>query len=204
MNKNRSIEEIRKKQIIDAALRVVAREGYYNLNMEMVAKEAGMSKGGVAHYFKTKKELFKSVFIKFFEDIFIRGKNEMNKVKDPIEKLTSFIWLFNWDDEDVYKGYPILFDFMSIASKEGEFREIFCFWVDSWIELLSEALCEAKKHGLIDPQVDEQSLARAISALYQGIAERWFLVPDKHSTDWAIKSLKNGVYGLISPFMIKK
>ena len=84
MNKNRSIEEIRKKQIIDAALRVVAREGYYNLNMEMVAKEAGLSKGGVAHYFKTKKELFKSVFIKFFEDIFIRGKNEMNKVKDPI------------------------------------------------------------------------------------------------------------------------
>ncbi len=58
--------EKREKEIIEAALRVVAREGYYNLSMEKVAKEANMSKGGIAHYFSSKKKLFKAVFVKFF------------------------------------------------------------------------------------------------------------------------------------------
>ena len=198
-----SLEEIRRTQIVEAALRVVSREGYYNLNMEMVAKEAGMSKGGVAHYFRTKRELFKTVFVRFFENIFERGKKVLRSIDDPIEKLVSFVWLFDWEDRDVYSGYSILFDFMSIAARDEEYREIFCSWVDSWIRLLRDILVEAKNRGIIMNELDEDEVARAISALYQGIAERWFLMPEAHSTEWAVKFLKEGVYGLLRPYKIK-
>jgi len=198
------LEDIRKNQIIEAALRVVARQGYYNLNMELVAKEARMSKGGIAHYFKSKKDLFKAVFVRFFETIFIRSQNTLGRIKDPIEKLVSFVWLYDWNDKDVFTGYPILFDFMSIASRDEDYKEIFTSWIESWIQLLKGCLIEAKDMGILNPQMNEDDVARVISALYQGIGERWFLSPDRHSTNWAKSFLRQGVYGLIGPYLLKK
>ncbi|GAB6888511.1 hypothetical protein JCM13304A_20100 [Desulfothermus okinawensis JCM 13304] len=194
--------EKREKEIIEAALRVVAREGYYNLSMEKVAKEANMSKGGIAHYFSSKKKLFKAVFVKFFDMIFLRSKNTVKEIDDPIDKLVSFVWLYNWDDPDVFTGYPILFDFMSIASRDEDYREIFISWVNSWIDLLKDALKEAKEKGIIKKELDEDATARTISAIYQGIAERWYLDRENHSTNWAESELKKSVYGLLKAYLI--
>ncbi len=81
--------------------------------------------------------------------IFLRSKNTVKEIDDPIDKLVSFVWLYNWDDPDVFTGYPILFDFMSIASRDEDYREIFISWVNSWIDLLKDALKEAKEKGII-------------------------------------------------------
>lgn len=198
MNNNVKKED----EIIEAALRVVAREGYYNLSMDKVAKEAGMSKGGIAHYFSSKKLLFKAVFIRFFDMIFLRSKKTVEGIDDPIEKLVSFVWLYNWDDPDVFTGYPILFDFMSIASRDEEYRDIFKSWVQSWIDLLKQALQEAQKRGIIKKELDVESIARTISAIYQGIAERWYLDRENHSTNWAKSQLKESIYNLLKPYFI--
>ncbi len=203
MAKNSLLEEIRRNQIVEAALKVVAREGYYNLNMEKVAKEAKMSKGGIAHYFKSKKELFRCVFIKFFENIFDRSNQVLANISDPIEKLLSFVWLYNGDDPDVFKGYPILFDFMSIASRDEDFREIFQSWIESWIKLLIEILKEAQDLEILSPDLKREEMARVISALYQGVGERWYLDRENHSTNWAITQVRNAIYGFLGPYLLK-
>ena len=195
-------KQTREVEIIEAALRVVAREGYYNLSMDKVAKEANMSKGGIAHYFSSKKKLFKAVFVKFFEIIFLRSKRSVDEVDDPIEKLVSFVWLYNGDDPEVVTGYAILFDFMSIASRGEEYREIFKSWVQSWIDLLKDIIGEAQKKGILKEELDTDALSRTISAIYQGIGERWYLDRENHSTEWAISQLKNSVYNLLKPYLI--
>lgn len=43
--------------LLDAAGKVVARQGIANLTLEAVAAEAGMSKGGLLHYFPSKDRL---------------------------------------------------------------------------------------------------------------------------------------------------
>ncbi|MCB9846106.1 MAG: TetR/AcrR family transcriptional regulator [Phycisphaeraceae bacterium] len=44
-------------QLLDAAERVVVRQGIANLTLEAVAAEAGMSKGGLLHHFPAKDRL---------------------------------------------------------------------------------------------------------------------------------------------------
>lgn len=51
--------------ILEAAQRVVARQGSTGLSIDAVAKEAGLSKGGVLHHFPSKDALL-SGFIEFF------------------------------------------------------------------------------------------------------------------------------------------
>ena len=46
---------------LDGALAIVVRDGAGNLTIDAVAKEAGLSKGGVLHHFKTKDALIRAL-----------------------------------------------------------------------------------------------------------------------------------------------
>ena len=54
-------KEDRPREITDAAFDVFAEKGYSGTRVEEVAKRAGVSKGLLYLYFKTKEELFKAV-----------------------------------------------------------------------------------------------------------------------------------------------
>jgi AcrR family transcriptional regulator len=55
-------KEQREDRIIGAAQTLLMEKGYYAINMEQVAQAAGLAKGTVYLYFKTKEELFLTVF----------------------------------------------------------------------------------------------------------------------------------------------
>src|SRR5512138_2697454 len=48
----------RRRQILDAAIRVFSRSGFDGATLADVAKQAGVSVGTVAHYFGSKADLF--------------------------------------------------------------------------------------------------------------------------------------------------
>lgn len=51
-------EEVRRKQILEAALKAFAEDGYDKVSMARIAREAGLTKGGVYFHFASKEELF--------------------------------------------------------------------------------------------------------------------------------------------------
>ena len=184
MPRNKALEAIRRPQIIEAALSLIARQGSHNVTLDNIALEAGLSKGGVAHYFSTKESLIREAFKEFFDRIFLRGRDTMNQFQDPLDKLLSFSWLFNWDDSDAKLGYRLLYDFMALASQDEDYRNLFHDWVENWLDLLKSALDEGTAQGKFDI-ADTDSTARTISAIYHGIAIRWYLDREYHSTEWA-------------------
>jgi hypothetical protein len=44
-------------------------------------------------------------------------------------------------------------------------------------------------------------VAQSISAIYQGIATRWYLGGDSHSSAWAIDTYHKGIMGVLSPYL---
>ena len=66
------MREKSRQQIIDKALDIFAENGYYKASIEMIAKAAGISKGLIYNYFKSKDELLESIFLegfKYFDEI---------------------------------------------------------------------------------------------------------------------------------------
>ncbi len=53
--------EARRETIIEAALRLMVESGAQGLTLDAVAKEAGVSKGGLIHHFSTKEALVRGV-----------------------------------------------------------------------------------------------------------------------------------------------
>ena len=62
-------KEDRPAEIIEAALEAFAEKGYAATRVEEVAKRAGVSKGLLYLYFKTKKDLFEAVIRSFVEPL---------------------------------------------------------------------------------------------------------------------------------------
>jgi AcrR family transcriptional regulator len=199
MPPNAELEAIRKAQIIDAALQTITERGCANVTMGDICKTAGLSKGGLAHYYKSKNDLFKAAFQEFFQRIFVRGDETMSAFDDPLEQVLSFEWLYNAHDPDVDTGYPILYDFMSIAVHDQDYREIFSDWINNWVKLLKKAIMLGQSQGQYK-NVDAECAARTISAIYQGIATRWYLARGEHSSSWAVESLKRSVRGLLDSY----
>lgn len=197
------LEAIRRQQILGAALRTIAAAGHANVTMADICREAGLSKGGLAHYYQSKEDLFQAVFSHFFDGIFQRAEAVFRAVEDPVEQLLSFRWLYNREDPDLDVGYPILFDFMSIAARNAVYRKIFQAWIDNWVRLLREALQEGQKRGLFAAALNPDAMARCISAIYQGIATRWYLAPGDHGTPWAVAALEAALKGLLGPYETK-
>lgn len=194
------LEAIRKAQILAAALQTIAANGHANVTMDDICKTAGLSKGGLAHYFKSKNDLFKAAFKAFFDRIFERSQETMQAVDAPLDQLLSFDWLYNLDDPDLNIGYPLLFDVMSLAAHDEDYRRIFHDWIDNWVVLLEGALRKGLAKGHFK-KLNPEATARTISAIYQGTATRWYLDPESHTTDWARTSFRQAIEGLMRPYL---
>jgi AcrR family transcriptional regulator len=196
MSSNTDLESIRKPQILMAALLCISESGSSNVTLDDIARKAGLSKGGVAHYYPTKNILYKEAFKEYFNRIFQRSKETMNQCSDPLAKLLSFGWLYNWDDPEVNLGYPLLFDCMAISTHDACVRDLFHEWVNGWIALLQEAVEEGLGKGIFH-NLDPESTARAISAIYHGIAVRWYLDRTSHTSEWAVDSFMRAIKGIL-------
>ncbi len=89
--RNPEKEEKRKTQIIQAAYDVIASKGYNNFTIDDIAYQAGLSKGGVLHYFKTKDDILIHLLEEIYTLIEKYIKKRSEKYKTPEKKLKAVI-----------------------------------------------------------------------------------------------------------------
>lgn len=196
MGKATILEDFRKAQIIGAALKKFSERGVCATTLEDIAREAGISKGGMAYYFTSRDALLKEAFKSFFDGIFQRSRKTMAACRNPLEGLLSFGWLYKGDDPDVNTGYPLLLDFTAMAVHDGECRGMYHQWLGQWTALLREAIQQGIEQGEFRA-VDPDATARLISSIYHGIAMRWYLDREAHSTAWAVESFTKAISALM-------
>jgi len=91
---NEELRESRKNQILDAALTVYIRCGYYGADMDIVAKEARLAKGLVYYYYKTKKELFSELYTWMINESYAISNALLENAKglNPVEQLMVYAY----------------------------------------------------------------------------------------------------------------
>ena len=54
-------KEIRRKEILDAAMRCFVKKGYHASTIDDISREAGFTKGGIYWHFESKREIFMAI-----------------------------------------------------------------------------------------------------------------------------------------------
>lgn len=196
------LEAIRRTQILNAAIRIIGTHGYAQVTMADIAKEANLSKGGLAHYFSSKDDLFKEAFKAFYDQIMTLFKKGIEDCIDPIEKILGFgLPIFIRETPDVSFAHKIVFDFMSLAAHNETYRELFIIWLNEWVAVKKNALDEGIQQGLFIDH-DTEATSKTISAIFHGIYLRWYLDPDNHTVSWAEQSFTEAINAYLKPYRI--
>jgi AcrR family transcriptional regulator len=69
ITKGEVVEQFRSQAIRDAAMRVVTRKGYDHVTVQDIADEAGIAKGTVYLYFKSREDIFEKTMSSSFEEL---------------------------------------------------------------------------------------------------------------------------------------
>jgi len=115
------LEPLRRNAILNAALKEFATKGYSEASTNVIAKEAGISKGLMFHYVSSKENLFFLVY-DYFTDIMDREYVALMdfSVKDIFERLRQSYLL----QLELVKKYPWIFELnkLSAASNPAEIK----------------------------------------------------------------------------------
>jgi AcrR family transcriptional regulator len=89
----------RRRQLLERATDLFATHGYDELTMAKIAREAGVSKPLLYHYFPNKRDLFQAVLAQAAEEHLQRIRTD--ETLPPVEQLTSALAAFlSWIDEN--------------------------------------------------------------------------------------------------------
>jgi AcrR family transcriptional regulator len=72
MNPQSTIAGMRRGQIIEAAVAIIAEQGLQNLSLSEIEAKAGMSRGQLTYYFPTKEDILLAVFDRLLELMYQR------------------------------------------------------------------------------------------------------------------------------------
>ena len=77
--------------ILEAAVKVFARQGFYQSTIAQIAKEAGVADGTIYLYFKNKDDILVNFFRYKTKQVFERFRAEVDKAESGLDKLCNLI-----------------------------------------------------------------------------------------------------------------
>jgi AcrR family transcriptional regulator len=79
----------KRRQILDAAVRVFARQGFHATRVSDIADEAGVAYGLVYHYFRSKEEVLNELFVERWSLLLVAIEEADSTSGSPREKLAA-------------------------------------------------------------------------------------------------------------------
>ena len=139
-------KEEKRKNILEAAIRIFARNGYFNSRVSEIAKEAGVADGTIYIYFQSKEEVLAAIFEEALQQFIAISKETLKEVREPAKKLETIARLqlkYLGSNRDLAMVFQIEFRhnimFMERFSKT-RLRDYFA--------IIQEAILDGQESGL--------------------------------------------------------
>ena len=142
----------RRRQILDAAIRVFARQGYHSCRVSDIADEAGVAYGLVYHYFRSKDEVMNELFTERWS-LLLAAIEEADRSDGPgREKLDSVARFII----DSYRHEPEMMQviIVEVTRAANSFGRTHLPEINRAYEAIEKIIADAQKDGTFRPEVD--------------------------------------------------
>jgi AcrR family transcriptional regulator len=189
MSPRPDVSEERRAQIIESAINVFAQQGFANTRMDDVATEAGLSKGLLYWYFKSKDEIVVAI-----ADLLFGG--ELHKMQNlPCEGLSASQCLLNFTETFIVdmrlmlKVAPMMYEFYSLAFRNQAVRLVMKKFLRMFVDILEPMIQKGIDSGEFRPG-NARQLALAVGATLEGTLLLWAYDPETMQVE---EQLRQGV-----------
>jgi len=177
------LSEWRRHEVLEAARRIFAHLGYAAANVDEIAREAGIAKGTIYLYFKSKEEIFAAALEHDLECLTAKTVEGMSAVETFSERLTVFLNMrvaYLRHSQDFLRVY--FEEFGSRSSRSPQIAEV----IDKRFWRGIAAMRKCVEEAIANNEIRDVPVEHAAFAIYdiaKGFSER-------HLRGWASLSLE--------------
>jgi len=174
---NQTKQDLRKDQILDAALTVLVQHGYEGSRMDDVVSESQLSKGAIYWYYKSKKAMYLDL-VNFWVIRYSATINHLveNDQSAPDQLKSLFNYFIDQYESDP-DPFIALTEFWSMAQKDNDFRSKLQKVYSQFLEVLEKIVAKGVKDGDFK-KLDIRITAMSIMLNVESI--NWFTLFDTH------------------------
>jgi TetR/AcrR family fatty acid metabolism transcriptional regulator len=161
------------QQIIEAAVRVFARKGYYNSRVSDIAREAGIAAGTIYLYFKTKDDILVTLFRDKMAEFVDAVRKAIANETDAASKVRRLVSLhFSLLEED-----PDLAEVLQVELRQGQkfFRGASGQEIGAYFALIGSVLEEGVGEGRFRSGVSVKVATKMLFGAMDQMATSWVL-----------------------------
>jgi len=162
----------REEQILTAAKRIFAQNGFRRTKIEQIAAHLGVGKGTLYRYFKDKKSLFLAVYEQGMARLLQAIRASVEPITDPQRKVAAAVrTYFEFFDND----RELIEILMQVRSEfKDDYRRVFVAMYSDYIVRIQENLRTGIKMGVFR-DLDVEKTAEAMSATLQGVLQSFYV-----------------------------
>ncbi|MDR2728526.1 MAG: TetR/AcrR family transcriptional regulator [Chitinispirillales bacterium] len=208
-----AVNSLKQNLILDAAFKVVARDGYFAAKLEDIAEEAGFSKAALYHYFPDKEALFLNLIIReqqaSFEscvEIMERNLPFLDTLREIIytisNRITANAKITGFAGESTI--HLMLSALASMLTKHESLLKEAHSIKHKFRNLLSGLVERAKQSGVLYASLDSKTICSFIGAIIQTICDDACHSCQNGVKDYDLYKTINGILVLLNPWVNDK
>jgi AcrR family transcriptional regulator len=164
--------------LLDAAARVFVERGFQGASVEVIAAEAGFTRGAFYSNFATKEELFAALLQDRVYSIYRRMAQDAAGAERPTLRQTGERLAAIQGDPDGRWLFRLWLEVLAHAGRDDQFRDIAAGFWSANRALSADAIARAYEGAGRKPPLAPEDLASAMIALDIGLALQHFVDPD--------------------------
>jgi TetR/AcrR family fatty acid metabolism transcriptional regulator len=161
----------KRRVILDAAVRVFARQGFHTCRVSDIADEAGVAYGLVYHYFSSKEEILDTLFLERWDVMLAAIADADASALPPRDKLravASFIVESYRHDPDLMKVIIV-----EVTRAANTFGRTHVAKIQVAYERVASIVARAQRDGVFRAEVEAQFAAQAFYGLVEQVLTTW-------------------------------
>ncbi|HEV8584080.1 MAG TPA: TetR/AcrR family transcriptional regulator [Methylomirabilota bacterium] len=161
------------QQIIDAAVRVFARNGFYNSRVSDIAREAGIASGTIYLYFKTKDEILVTLFRDKMAGFVATLRKEIAGEPDAPSRLRRLIRLHF----ETLEANADMAEVVQVELRQGQkfFRGASAHEISAYFDLIGAVLQEGVDAGVFRRDLPVKVATKMLFGAMDQLTTSWVL-----------------------------
>ncbi|MFC7449351.1 TetR/AcrR family transcriptional regulator [Rhodococcus daqingensis] len=157
---------------MEAAVRVIAQDGVRGLRVEKLAAEAGVSTALIYYHFQDRAGVLRSA-LDHINDRAERYADDVSTSTDPRTQLEQMLLLEIQGAPEVRENSIAWGELRASAVFSDDLREPLRTTTEAWARDAETLIRHAQAAGLANPTVDPADAGERLTALVEGLSERW-------------------------------
>lgn len=185
-----NIAEIRRRQIVDAAIRVMAERGWNDTSIDEITREAGVSRGLVSYHFKDKADLLSGVLARCQEAFNKAIAQAAAASDDRVEQMRITIRAaieYTRTDPAIYE---VFLHFTANGRANPELGEQIRNLYAGFRKASAAAIRRGQAEGVFRNDIDPMAAAARQNGAITGFALQWLLDPESFPFDDAAQQIE--------------